>query len=284
MDNVCYEPSFGHYRIFLHFQGRYAELQPTSILLTISKVYNRFPSLWRITNSTAVAPRALDNESSVQRAAERPMISLLRSWTFQLLPLQSLPLYFRHRVFVPSFALSLLYFTVLSFSGQMITYLIAVGYTSLYVGVARTISTVLELSATWIAPRSMSRIGIVRTGIWSICWQMCWLTAGVSWFLAQLYNKNADSIAAATGLAVSVALSRVGLWGYDLSAQNIIQDVCLKSNLRRSRTDHVTGGGFRQPREILHGRGRVPEPFRIASVRDDYHLFEARSISLAGNH
>ncbi|KAK3115619.1 hypothetical protein LTR53_004826, partial [Teratosphaeriaceae sp. CCFEE 6253] len=190
----------------------------------ISKVYKSFPALRRMTNTTDVAPHAVDNESSVPSAAERPMIYLLRSRTLRLLPLQSLRLYFRHRAFVPSFALSLLYLTVLSFSGQMITYLIAVGYTSLWVGVARTVSTVFELSATWIAPRLMGRIGVVRTGIWSISWQMCWLTAGLTWFLAHLHDKNASSVAAATGLAVSIALSRVGLWGYDLSAQTIIQD------------------------------------------------------------
>lgn len=109
----------------------------------------------------------------------------------------------------------------------MITYLVSVGYSTLYIGIARTVSTALELSATWIAPRMMKRVGVVRGGIWSLCWQMAWLGAGVTWFFADYNREGRDAIVAATGLAVGVALSRVGLWGYDLCAQNLIQDVSL---------------------------------------------------------
>ncbi|KAI6288404.1 hypothetical protein MCOR31_004246 [Pyricularia oryzae] len=143
---------------------------------------------------------------------------------YRVLPIESFPFYFHHAAFLPSFSLALLYLTVLSFSGQMITYLVSVGYSSLHVGVARTVSTVFELSATWIAPRLMKRIGIVRGGIWSLCWQMAWLAAGVAWFFADASGKGTNSIASATGIVVAVALSRIGLWGYDLCAQNIIQD------------------------------------------------------------
>lgn len=53
--------------------------------------------------------------------------------------------YFRHRDFLPSVALSFLYPTVLSFSGQMVTYLLSVGYTSMQIGLLRVISVVLEM-------------------------------------------------------------------------------------------------------------------------------------------
>ncbi|POR31465.1 Solute carrier family 40 member 1, partial [Tolypocladium paradoxum] len=76
-----------------------------------------------------------------------------RSWLNALLPLSSLPFYARHPALLPSLALALLYLTVLSFSGQMITFLLSVGYTPLHVGVARTASTAVELAATWAAPR-----------------------------------------------------------------------------------------------------------------------------------
>lgn len=54
---------------------------------------------------------------------------------------------------------------------------------------------------------------------------MAWLGAGVTWFFADFNREGQHVIIAATGLAVGVALSRVGLWGYDLCAQNLIQDV-----------------------------------------------------------
>jgi iron-regulated transporter 1 len=151
--------------------------------------------------------------------------SWLKTAAYRILPLTSLPYYFRHPAFLPSFSLSLLYLTVLSLSGQMLTYLISVGYTSLHIGIIRTVSTIFELSATWIAPRLMRRIGVVRCGIWSLSWQMIWLTAGVSWFSLGFWGHATSPLISAAGLVVGVAFSRAGLWSYDLCAQSIIQDV-----------------------------------------------------------
>lgn len=145
--------------------------------------------------------------------------------TRHILPLKSLPYYLHHRAFLPSFALCLLYLTVLSLSGQMVTYLLSTGYTSLHVGLIRFASTVFELSATWVAPRLMQRIGAVRSGIWSLSWQMTWLAAGASWFFSGIHGHGTNSVTAAAGLVVGVTLSRVGLWSYDLCAQSIIQEV-----------------------------------------------------------
>jgi solute carrier family 40 (iron-regulated transporter), member 1 len=172
-------------------------------------------------------------EAQADRRSEEQH-SRLRNFTYNVLPISSLPFYFNHPAFFPSFSLSLLYLTVLSFSGQMITYLISVGYTSLYVGLARAVSTVFELSATWIAPRLMKRIGMVRGGIWSLSWQMIWLAAGIGWYFGDFHGMGTNSVMSATGLAVGVALSRVGLWGYDLCAQNIVQDVSISSRVQHS--------------------------------------------------
>ncbi|KAI1250202.1 hypothetical protein MGN70_007254 [Eutypa lata] len=185
--------------------------------ICISKVYKKVPSLNRRSESVA----SQDDRIAAQTPSAR---SWLKSASYRVLPISSLPFYFRHSAFLPSFALSLLYFTVLSFSGQMITYLISVGYNPLHVGLARTVSTIFELSATWAAPYLMKRIGIVRGGIWSLSWQMVWLAGGVTWLFAGFRGMGTTSAIPATGLAVGVALSRVGLWCYDLCAQNIVQD------------------------------------------------------------
>ena len=130
--------------------------------------------------------------------------------------------YCGHPAFLPSFALSLLYLTVLSFSGQMVTYLISAGYNSFHIALVRTLSVMFELSATWIAPRAMRQIEPTRVAMWFLSWQMLWLAAGVSFFWAE-----PKSIVAASGLVAGTILSRIGLWGFDLCAQFIIQEVSL---------------------------------------------------------
>ena len=72
-------------------------------------------------------------------------------------------------------------------------------------------STLFELSATWITPRLVKRIGVVRTGLWSITWLMTWLAVGISWFF-YYYGRGdpSTSVWPAAGLAAAVAISRVG--------------------------------------------------------------------------
>ena len=126
--------------------------------------------------------------------------------------------YTLHSVFLPSMALCLLYFTVLSFSGQMVTYLLSVGLSSVQIGVLRTLSTTLEISATWLAPMAMKKVGPLRGGLWFINWQISCLVGALGFFLV----IRTGSVAA---LVVGVITSRVGLWGFDLCVQNIIQEV-----------------------------------------------------------
>lgn len=128
--------------------------------------------------------------------------------------------YMRHPVFLPSMALCLLYFTVLSFSGQMVTYLLSVGLSSAQIGALRALSTAIEISATWLAPIAMNRVGPLRGGLWFINWQWSCLVGAFSFF----WVMRTPSVAA-LGLVVGVIASRVGLWGFDLCVQIIIQEV-----------------------------------------------------------
>lgn len=128
--------------------------------------------------------------------------------------------YARHPVFFASMALCLLYFTVLSFSGQMVTYLLSVGFSSTQIGVLRTLSTAIEISATWLAPIAIGRVGPLRGGLWFINWQISCLVGALGFF----WVVRTASVAAFS-LVVGVITSRVGLWGFDLCVQSIIQEV-----------------------------------------------------------
>ncbi|KFY44719.1 hypothetical protein V494_01355 [Pseudogymnoascus sp. VKM F-4513 (FW-928)] len=129
-------------------------------------------------------------------------------------------LYFHHPAFLPSFASALLYLTVLSFAGQMVTYLLSAGYNSTQVGIARTLSVVFEVLATWLAPWLMGRIGPVRAGLWLVSWQVLCLIAGTAVFWAFSNHPNIS----ASGLVGGTILSRMGLRGFDLCTQIIIQE------------------------------------------------------------
>jgi len=143
--------------------------------------------------------------------ALRPMLSQART-------------YIKSYAFLPSLSLSLLYLTVLSFSGQMITYLLATKdtrLTSAHVGVLRTIATILEISSTYLAPLLINHIGPVRAGIWSLSWQCLCLTPAVTAFW---FRASVSSVVATYLFIACVIFSRIGLWSFDLIAQLLVQN------------------------------------------------------------
>jgi iron-regulated transporter 1 len=145
-------------------------------------------------------------------------------------------MYFHHAVFLPSIAGALLYLTVLSFAGHMVTYLLSAGYTSTQIGVARTLSVVFEILATWLAPWIIGKIGPVRAGLWLSNWQVLMLAIGTFIFFFFYENKPAIS---ASGLVGGTIFSRVGLIGVDLCAQLIVQEVTKLLHLNRRHAKSV---------------------------------------------
>lgn len=113
--------------------------------------------------------------------------------------------------------------TVLSFGATMVTYLLHSGFNPLEVSCMRIGSVVAEVSGTWTAPIVMNRIGPIRSGLWFLNWQFC-CVAGAA-FAFVLWDSNSKLVAAT--LIIGVALSRIGLWGFDLSAQFLVQEVSI---------------------------------------------------------
>ncbi|EGD93606.1 hypothetical protein TESG_01148 [Trichophyton tonsurans CBS 112818] len=128
--------------------------------------------------------------------------------------------YFRHTLFLPSFAGALLYLTVLSFGAQMVTWLLAAGYSSAQVAITRTLSVVFEVLATWVAPWLMGKIGPIRAGLWFSNWQIVCLGAGLSVF----WRFSDYPFISAAGLVGGTIFSRIGLRGFELCVELIIQE------------------------------------------------------------
>ncbi|TQN71685.1 Solute carrier family 40 member 1 [Colletotrichum shisoi] len=180
----------------------------------IARIYDEDPSLQEQKRKPdAELPSTTEDAPSSARPG-RKMWQLFRKSA------SDFGFYFGHRAFLPSFAGSLLYLTVLSFAGQMVTYLVASGYTTTYIGIARTISVVFEVLATWVAPWLIARIGPVRAGLWLSNCQVMPLIAGLVVFWVFMPNP----LVSATGLVAGTIVSRLGLRGFDLCTQIIVQE------------------------------------------------------------
>ncbi|KAM0252583.1 hypothetical protein ACHAQJ_007620 [Trichoderma viride] len=187
----------------------------------IARVYYEVPELQEAkTKPQRDAPEAESFHAS------RPFMSTVRQHLIAVVEksAKDFSLYLKHRAFLPSIAGAILYFTVLSFGGQMVTYLLSVGYSSMQIGIARTFGVVFEVMATWAAPWLMERIGAVRAGLWMGSWQVVMLVVGVSIFLTFDANSNSRALIAASGLVGGTVFSRLGLRGFDMCVQLIVQE------------------------------------------------------------
>ncbi|ORY75747.1 Ferroporti-1 [Protomyces lactucae-debilis] len=171
-------------------------------------------------------PRLADKVAVTDASSSRPIsdiashnhlgIAWFRSW-YQSCK-RNVVTYVSQDAFYPSLCLSALYLTSLSFGGQMVAFLLAMGFSGSLLALLRVGSTICELSATWLAPWLMARVGVIRAGLWFLNGQViCLCMAIVPLWIAP------TSFTALLLFVCGVALSRVGLWGFDLSSQVFIQ-------------------------------------------------------------
>lgn len=185
----------------------------------IARVYHTVPELQQ-----SKKQQHLESREEVQ--SQEPVDRMTLNWNhikkIAYKYATDLNMYFHHRAFLPSIGGALLYVTVLNFAGPMVTYLLSAGYTSTQIGIARTLSVAFELLATWLAPWITGRIGPIRAGLWLSSWQVMMLVMGIVVFF--VFFEDCPAISA-SGLVGGTILSRVGLRGFDLCAQLIVQEV-----------------------------------------------------------
>ncbi|KAL2429945.1 Solute carrier family 40 member 2 [Exophiala dermatitidis] len=203
----------------------------------IVRVFHKVPALGdRRSTSRSMHTESVDSNSMEMQQEQKQEQSVRQSSsaiiTKYLLPIIApLRIYMSQPAFLPSLALSGLYLTVLSFSGQMTTFLLAIPdpeITSTMVGILRTISTISEISSTFVAPRVMDKIGPVRAGIWFLSWQtLCSsIAVGLLWMTTASSRLGSNKIVLPLFIT-GVILARFGLWSFDLCAQLIIQESIL---------------------------------------------------------
>ncbi|KAI0506851.1 Ferroportin1-domain-containing protein [Xylaria bambusicola] len=126
--------------------------------------------------------------------------------------LQGLEMYFSSSVWMPSFALAMLHFNMLTWRATFITYLINIGYSLNTITVARAIGSVFEISSTVITPR-----GIVYLGKTSRHRTASGDESNIS--LMHEETQQEDSVDDAQTI---IGLQRLGLWGMSSQLLNTI--------------------------------------------------------------
>lgn len=132
--------------------------------------------------------------------------------------------YLQQDVVLPGLSLALLYFTVLSFGTLMTATLEWDGIPAYVIGMGRGISAIIGILATFLYPFMEPRISTLRTGLWSIWsqWTCLLLCVGSIW----VKNKTTSAYL----LMAGVAVSRLGLWVFDLSVIQQMQDLVPESD------------------------------------------------------
>ncbi|KAH7866627.1 hypothetical protein Vadar_022888 [Vaccinium darrowii] len=200
----------------------------------LTSVYNGIPSLSERNQKRAairLSPVPEESPSTSQEQMSLPPVDgnsselSNSSWTRKIIDfffkspyIVAWRVYFQQDVVLPGLALALLYFTVLSFGTLMTATLEWEGIPAYVIGIARGVSAMIGIGATYVYPILQSRISTLRTGIWSIWSQWTCLLVCV----ASIWVKN--GITSAYMLMAGVAASRLGLWMFDLSVIQQMQD------------------------------------------------------------
>ncbi|KAF5327602.1 hypothetical protein D9619_004802 [Psilocybe cf. subviscida] len=194
-------------------------------LFWINIVWKQFPVLAELRANPPAAPR--------QHA--RVSLGSIKLWAAT--SLQDWQMFFRSTIFPSSMAISLLYFTTLSFDGTMIAWLKTNTYSDGLISGMRGISVLTGLAGTALMPVLESKIGLTRAGHWSIWSEVIALAPVlISFYIPHWYSTQQGSKAPAWNQALlfgGMALSRIGLWSFDLCQLKLLQ-IALADHPRRN--------------------------------------------------
>ncbi|KAI1476152.1 Ferroporti-1 [Daldinia eschscholtzii] len=137
----------GSIRLGVVFTGLTSLISIPIEVFSAKRVWNSSPLLQ--------APRAIPaaHPETTTQEASRSWISKTRQY------FHGFEMYFSTSVWVPSAALALLHFNMLTWRATFITYLINVGYSLNVITIARAIGSVFEISSTVITPRGIEYMG-----------------------------------------------------------------------------------------------------------------------------
>ncbi|KAJ1309323.1 hypothetical protein OPQ81_004984 [Rhizoctonia solani] len=131
--------------------------------------------------------------------------------------------FIRHPIFLSSLSIALLYFNVLSFNSPFIAYLKSeTSFSDPLIAGMRGLCVLTGLLGTFAMPWMEKRIGLIRTGSWAIWSEALALVPTVVCLFIGVDERQRpvwNSVLLFTGMA----LSRIGLWAFDLAQLTQLQ-------------------------------------------------------------
>lgn len=157
-------------------------------------------------------PSTSDTESDT--ASKRPVIERLRQCFF------GFKIYFSSSVWIPSMALALLHYNMMTWRATFITWLINVGFSLNYITLARTVGSIFEISSTILTP-----IGVAYLGENSRHqpWHAAVDDDDDDETRSLLRNSNSDNETRRTAQTI-IGLQRFGLWGVTWQILNLVTE------------------------------------------------------------
>jgi len=156
--------------------------------------------------------------------------------------------YFSQSISYGGVSLALLYMNVISIGGIMTSYLLSKGLRLDLLGIWRGVASIVGMVGTVTYRFSSNRTSLKNTAMWSICYFLGWVSICYCalLFLQDDYNNddngsvksNSDIIGinnekdendtntiALSTLIVGTCMSRIGLWTFDMSISQMMQEL-----------------------------------------------------------
>ncbi|KAI0549062.1 Ferroportin1-domain-containing protein [Xylaria curta] len=269
----------GSVRIGVLYTGLTSLISIPIELVSAKRVWNR--------STVLQTPKPIPVSAPTQNLTAGDQASQIKigSWLSKIRQyFKGLELYFTSPAWIPSFALAMLHFNMLTWRATFVTYLINVGYSLNVITIARAIGSLFEISSTIITPRGIvylgktvrrstvsgdesgdsllaeephhddsisdtqTIVGLQRLGLWGMSGQLLNTIPVVLalWVISaprdQATGENNPTIlprissdAASLNVGWSVilfsflAFSRLGVWIYDLTTQQLTQTLVHKT-------------------------------------------------------
>ncbi|KAI0009097.1 Ferroporti-1 [Xylariaceae sp. FL0662B] len=183
----------------------------------------------RVWNGSRVLqePRAMPPHQQ-QRIEEPQVVDL--SWVARARRyFRGFEMYFSTAVWIPSVALALLHFNMLTWRATFITYLINIGYSLTVITVARAIGSLFEITSTVITPRGVEYMGRANN--------RHTLSSGVDGEDESSVGLIAGSQEVTRDTETVIGLQRFGLWGLSWQAINTVPVVLALWAISAQRDD-----------------------------------------------